>query len=127
MSTQPARRRFEPGIYERIGVDGRRLGVEIAYKDAAGKARRRTVHGNVQDARDALAHARSRRVKREVERADPRVSLNSVADAFEATHVAALRPNSQVVYRAALRHLREALGHRRMSAIAKADAGARGR
>jgi integrase len=121
MSTQPTRRRIEPGVYERVSADGQRLGLEIAWKDAAGKARRRAVHGGIQDARDALAQARSRRVKREVEPADPRVSLNTVADAFEAAHVAALRPNSQAVYRAALRRLRKAVGTKRMSAIAKVD------
>jgi integrase len=121
MSTQPARRRLEPGIYERVAGDGQRLGLEIVFKDAAGKARRRTVHGNVQDARDALAQARSRRVKRETEPADPRVSFIAVADAFEAAHVAALRPNSRRVYKAALRRLRKTFGTKRMTAIAKVD------
>jgi hypothetical protein len=110
-----------PGIYERVGADGQRLGLDIAWKDATGRARRRTVHGGVQDARDELAKARSRRVKREAEPADPRVSLNTVADAFEAAHVAALRPNSQAVYRAALRRLRRRFGTRRMTSIAKVD------
>jgi Phage integrase, N-terminal SAM-like domain len=121
MTTQPTRRRLEPGIYERLGTDGQRLGLEIAFKDQAGKTRRRTVHGGVQDARDQLAQARSRRVKREAEPTDPRVSFNTVADAFEAAHVASLRPNSQAVYRAALKRLRKTFGKHRMSAITKAD------
>jgi integrase len=121
VTTQPTRRRLEPGIYERVGADGQRLGLEIVFKDAAGKARRRTVHGGVQDARDALAQARSRRVKREVEPTDPRVTFSTVVDAFEAAHVAALRPNSRRVYKAALRRLRKAFGNKRMTAIAKVD------
>jgi hypothetical protein len=56
MTTQPTRRRIEPGVYERRGADGSRVGLDLAY-DAAGKARRRTVHGGVPDARDALATA----------------------------------------------------------------------
>jgi integrase len=121
MSTQPTRRRIEPGVYERVGADGQRLGLEIAYKDAAGKARRRTVHGGVQDARDELAKARSRRVTREPEPADPRVSFHTVADAFETAHVASLRPNSRAVNRSALRRLRKAFGKKRMTAIGKVD------
>jgi integrase len=119
--SQPMRNKIEPGIYERLGAGGERLGLEIVFKDAAGKARRRAVHGNVRDARDALAQARSRRVKRDVEPADPRVSFNAVVDAFEAAHVAALRPNSRRVYNAALRRLRKAFGNKRMTAIANVD------
>jgi integrase len=121
MSTQPRRCRLEPGIYERLGADGQRLGLEIAYKDAAGKTRRRTVNGGMQDARDALATARTRRVKREPEPSDPRRSFNAVVDAFEVAHVAGLRPNSRAVYRTALRRLRKAFGTKRISAITKAD------
>ncbi|MGI8429318.1 MAG: hypothetical protein ACR2OB_08450 [Solirubrobacteraceae bacterium] len=54
----------------RVDGDGERLGLEIVFKDAAGKTRRRAVAGNVQDARDALASARTRRVKREAEPLD---------------------------------------------------------
>jgi integrase len=121
MSTQPRRRRLEPGIYERLGAEGQRLGLEIAFKDASGSTRRRAVNGGVQDARDQLARARTRRVKREVEPTDPRVSFNAVADAFEAAHVAGLRPNSQAVYRTALRRLRKTFGAKRITAITKAD------
>ena len=121
MSTQPTRHRVEPGIYERVGTDGARLGLEVVYSDASGKTRRRAVHGNVADARDQLAKARTRRVKREAEPDDPRVTFNAVADQFEAAHVAALRPNSRQVYGAALRRLRKTFGNRRMTSIAKVD------
>lgn len=118
---QPQRNRIAPGIYERIGPDGQRRGMEIVYKDAAGKTRRRTVHGDENAARDALAKARVRRVDRAQEPSDPRTSFNAVCDAFEAAHVAGLRPNSQAVYRSALRRLRKKLGAKRISAITKAD------
>jgi hypothetical protein len=121
MTTQPTRHKIEPGIYERIGADGQRLGLEIVYKDAAGRTRRRTVRGGVQDARDALARARTRRVGREAEPSDPRVTFASVCDAFEAAHVAGLRQNSQRVYRSGLRRLRAEFGAKRLSSIGKAD------
>ena len=117
----PRRERIEPGIYERVHSDGRRLGLEIAYKDQAGRTRRRTVAGNLQDARDTLAGARTRRVKREAEPLDPRRSFDAVADAFEAAHVAALRPNSQQVYRSALTRLRATFGRKRISSLTRSD------
>jgi integrase len=121
MSTQPTRRRLEPGIYERVDTAGERLGLEIAYKDAAGKVRRRTVHGGIQDARDQLAKARTRRVGRETEPSDPRVTFDTVCDAFEAAHVAGLRPNSRAVYRSGLRRLRARFRARRLSSISRVD------
>jgi integrase len=121
MSTQPTRRRLEPGIYERVGPDGARLGLEIVFKDAAGSTRRRSVHGGIQDARDALAQARTRRVGRETEPNDPRITFETVCAAFEAAHVAGLRLNSQQVYAAALKRLRAAFRGRRLSSITKAD------
>jgi site-specific recombinase XerD len=121
MTTQPTRRRLEPGIYERVDAAGERLGLEIAYKDASGKVRRRTVHGGVQDARDELAKARTRRVGREAEPNDPRVTFDTVCDAFDAAHVAGLRPNSQRVYRTGLRRLRARFRGRRLSSISRVD------
>ena len=117
----PIRKRVEPGIYERTGADGQRLGLEIVWKDADGKTRRRAVAGHVQAARDALAQARTRRVKREAEPQDPRVSFDAVADAFEAAHVTALRFKSQEAYKAALERLRAAFGSRRITSIGKVD------
>ena len=66
----PIRDRIEPGIYERVNADGERLGLEIQFKDSSGVPRRRTVQGNIHAARDALAEARSKRVRREPEAAE---------------------------------------------------------
>jgi integrase len=117
----PIRRRVEPGIYERLDPAGRRLGLEIAYKDTGGKTRRRTVPGGLADARDTLAEARTRRVKHEFEPANPRVTFDTVCDKFERTHLAPLRPNSQGVRRAALKRLRKAFGPKRIMQIRRAD------
>ncbi len=119
MPAQPTRRRVEPGIYERLDADGRRTGLEVVWK-ADGRTHRRAVAGTtLTDARNALAQARTRRVAREVEPVDVRVTFDSVADAFERSHVAGLRPNSQATYGAALRRLRETFGPRRMTTIDK--------
>ena len=121
MAAKPTRRRVEPGIFERVDANGARLGLEIYYKDADGKPRRRAVTGGIRAARDELAKARARRVKREAEPIDPRVTFDAVADKFEAAHVAGLRRSSQFVYRAALARLRRAFGRKRITAIGKAD------
>lgn len=118
---QPIRRKFEPGIYERVGSDGERLGFEIRWKDAEGISHRRSVEGNVHAARDALADARTRRVRHELEPANPRMTLDAVIDRFDAAHVARLRSNSQIAYRSALARIRPALGKKRITAITRAD------
>lgn len=118
---QPIRRKLEPGIFERVTPDGRRLGLEIQYKDADARPRRRSVAGDIHAARNALAEARVRRVRHELEPNDPRVTFNQVADQFDASHVAGLRPNSRQTHRTALARLRRVFGDKRMSTISKAD------
>lgn len=99
----PVRRRVEPGIYERLSPAAERLGLEIFYKDADGKPRRRSVKGTtIHDARDELARARVRRSRNEFEPADPRITFDAIASRFEEAHVAGLRRSSQLVYHAAL-------------------------
>ena len=77
--------------------------------------------GRAPDARDALAEARTRRVQREAEPLDPRATFGAVCDAFEAAHVASLRPNSQPVNHAALKRLRAEFGSKRITQIGRAD------
>jgi len=117
---QPIRRRIEPGIYERVSPSGERLGLEIAYKDADGKPRRRSVNGNIHAARDELAKARTRRTRYEAEPADPRMTLDAVIDRYEAAHVGD-RANTREVYRSAFARIRPALGHKRITTIGRAD------
>ncbi len=118
---QPTRHRIEPGIYERVAPAGDRLGLEIVWKDADGKPRRRSVKGGLSDARDALAAARVRRVQRKAEPLDPRATFGAVCDVFETAHVASLRPNSQLVNRAALKRLRTEFASKRITQIGRAD------
>lgn len=116
----PTRRRVEPGIFERINTEGARLGLEIYYKDADGKPRRRSVEGDIRAARDELALARGRRVRREIEPANPRMTLNSVIERFDAAHVGA-RANTRGAYRSAFARIKPALGFKRITAITRAD------
>ena len=117
----PIRRRIEPGIFERLNASGERLGLELQYKDAAGIPRRRSVQGDIHAARDALAQARTRRVRNETEPVDPRATFGAVCRAFREAHVASLRPNSQGVNNAALRRLEKEFGSRRITQITRAE------
>jgi integrase len=118
---QPTRRRIEPGIYERLDAAGERKGLEIAYKDAEGKTRRRAVAGmSLAAARDELAKARTRRTRREAEPLDPRATFGRIAEEFERLHVAGMRRNSQQAHRSALRRLRAEFGGVRLTAIDRA-------
>ena len=116
----PTRRRIEPGIYERVLPSGERLGLEIYFKDADGRPRRRGVKGDIHAARDELAQARTRRVRYELEPANPRMSLDAVIDRFEVVHAGA-RPNTSTHYRGAFKRIRPVLGHKRITAIGRAD------
>lgn len=116
----PRRNRIEPGIYERVSPDGERLGLEIAYKDATGAKRRRAVTGGIREARDALATARTRRTRHELEPTDPRLTLDAVIGHYETAHAGA-RDNTRAAYRSAFRRIRSALGHKRITTINRAD------
>jgi integrase len=121
VSTQPTRRRIEPGIYERLGADGERLGLEVVYKDADGKTRRRTVHGGLDDARDQLAKARVRRTDREREPDNPRLTFDAVVERFREVHLPGLRPNTVDFHEQSLARLLKALGGKRITAVDKTD------
>ena len=116
----PIRNRIEPGIYERVDANGERLGLEIQFKDSSGSPRRRTVHGNIHAARDALAEARSKRVRREPEAANPRMTLAAVIEHYETAHIGA-RPRTIAAYDSAFARIRPALGNKRITAITRAD------
>lgn len=118
-SSAPERRtRVEKGIYRR--ADG---AYEIGWRDAQGKQRWRRVQGGLRAARaaygEAIAHrARGERV------GDPRLTFNGAADAWLASRVERLRPSTQSAYGAALKHVRAALGQRRLTDIQAADVAA---
>lgn len=117
----PRRNRVEPGIFERLDANSNRLGLEIQYKDSDGRPRRRTVHGDIHAARDALAAARSRRARHEPEPTDVRTTLAGVIDRYRTSVLPTLRPRSQGVYGAALNRAEKHLGQKRISSINRAD------
>ncbi len=121
MRVQPIRRRVEPGIVERLNAAGEHIAYEISWKDADGRARRRSVNGNLRDARDALAAARTRRALREPEPANPRTTVDAVIAQYEAAVLPTLRPNSASVHRAAHARISRSLGPKRVTAINRAD------
>ena len=118
---QPTRQRIEQGIYQRLDGKGVARGLEITYKDSDGKTRRRSIDGGLEQARDALASARVRRVQREREPNDPRQSFADVCDSFEAIMFPAMRENSRVTYRSAIIRLRAEFGGKRISVITRLD------
>ena len=118
---QPTRKRIEQGIYQRLDSKGNLRGLEITWKDADGKTRRRSVDGGLEQARDALASARVRRVQREREPNDPRQSFADVCGSFEAIMFPAMRENSRVTYRSAIKRLRDEFGDKRITSITRLD------
>lgn len=115
----PVRARVEPGIYRRASG-----GLEIAFRDAQGKQRRRSVEGGIAAARKALTAEAARRDRGERLPANRRLTFNDAADAWWSANATRLAPNTQAVYSAALEHLRPHFGARRMEGI-DADALAR--
>ena len=116
----PIRRRVEPGIFERVGPDGTRRGLEVQWKDNQGIPRRRSVKGDIHAARDLLAEMRARRVHGEREPADPRMTLGAVMEHFTEDHVGD-RPGTRLFYQGAFNRIRPVLGNKRVSDITRAD------
>lgn len=112
----PRRTKVERGIYRRR--DGH---LEIGWRDTQGKQRWRAVDGGITAARAALAAEHTKRAKGERVAADPRLNFNSAADAWWDARVLKLRPATQVVYKAALKHLRESFGRARLTHITADD------
>jgi integrase len=117
----PIRKRLEPGIYERVNADGERLGLEVQFKDAAGRSRRRSVQGDIHAARDALANARTRRARLEHEPADVRTTVAVVIGRYREAVLPSLRPRSRTVYSSALDRIAAQFGTRRMTSVDRAD------
>ena len=123
--SKPIRNKLEPGIYERVGADGNRLGLELVFRDAQGKQRRRAVDGGakagIMAARAQLATELAKRASGERVAADARLKFDRAADQWVAAHVKRLAPRSQHTTEYNLRHLRERFGRRRLIDITPAD------
>jgi integrase len=117
------RRRVEPGIYSRVGADGRPA-YEIGWRDSRGRQRWRRVEGGIKAARAALALAHAQRARGERVADDPRLRLEDAAQAWWDARVVKLRPATQSAYAAGLGHLRRSFSTARMADIGPADVAA---
>lgn len=112
----PHRVKVEPGVWKRGEV------LEITWRDAQGKQRRRKVDGGIIAARRALKAEQARRDRGERVGADPRLRFEQAADAWLAGPVATLRPNTRSTYRGAVdNQLRKRIGRRRLDDITADD------
>lgn len=126
MTDPPAssrRSRVEPGIYARVGGDGRPA-YEIGWRDSHGRQRWRRVEGGVKSARAALALAHAQRARGERIADDPRLRFKDAAQAWWEARAMKLRPTTQSAYSAGLGHLRRRFGGARMADISPADVAA---
>lgn len=124
MQQQPTpRERIEPGIYKRIGADGRAR-YEIAYRDSDGRQRRHVIEGGVKAARTALASVKADMGRGRRVAPTPRLTFDTAASAWWDARTAELRPATRESYRYSLKHLRRAFGRRRLDDIAPADVAA---
>jgi integrase len=110
------RERVEPGIWRR-STDGK---LEIVWKDAGSRQRRRTIEGGIKAARAALAAEHVKRAKGEMVPEAPRLTFNAAADLWWEAHVARFRAETQLQYSTQLRPVREEFGAMRLSAITPA-------
>lgn len=111
------RERVKPGIYKRLGVDGKPV-FEIGYRDSDGKQRWQRVHGGVRAAEAALADIKARRGKGERVAPSPRLTFAEAAEAWMEAQGARLRPATQAAYGSSLRmHLLPRWGRRRLDQL----------
>jgi integrase len=119
----PHRVKVEPGIYERLDANGRRV-LEISFRDAQGHQRRHRVEGGITAARKALNAAKAARDRREHVTADPRLTFDRAADEWWEVRVVRLRHTTHSTYGPALKHLRKHFGRTRLTAIQPSDVAA---
>ena len=122
-ATPNRRRRVEPGIYTRTGVNGQTT-YEIGWRDSQSRQRWRRVDGGLRAARAALAEAHAARSRGERVGADPRLRFDDAAEAWWEARVTRLRPATHSAYAASLKHLRGRFGGARMTDITPGEVAA---
>lgn len=109
-----------PGIYSRIGANGKKRYEVTWVEPATGKRRWETVEGNLEEAQAKLDDYRSK-VRRGERVAPNRATLNEVADLWLAAQTE-LRPRTRERYESNLDlHIRPRLGRRRIGSITEDD------
>ncbi len=117
MQKQPTvRQRVAPGIWRRIGADGKPR-YEITYRDSEGRQRRQVVQGGKRAAETALADVKSRMGRGEHVAPRHRLTFAEAAERYMAAQTT-LRPATISTYRTALNtHLLPAWGKLRLERI----------
>jgi hypothetical protein len=90
-----------PGVYYRIGRDGRRAYL-IGFRDERGRQVWKRVPGDLEAAKDALAEIRRKMGAGEPVRPQAR-TFADLAEEWEAIYLAKLRPSTAATYRGSLR------------------------
>jgi Phage integrase, N-terminal SAM-like domain len=90
-----------PGVYYRIGRDGRRAYL-IGFRDEQGRQIWKRVPGDLEAAKDALAEVRRKMGTGEPVRPQAR-TFGELADEWESIYLAKLRPSTAATYQASLR------------------------
>jgi integrase len=105
MAQQASRKRYAtgkrtPGIFYRLDRDGARA-YEITWRDSSGKQHWQRVHGNLEDAKDALAAKRAERKRAPVVASDK--TFAEVLEEYKRSdHFTDLRASTQATYSRAL-------------------------
>jgi integrase len=110
------RERVEEGIYRR-STDGK---LEIVWRDAGSRQRRRTIKGGIKTARAERAIELAKRAKGEQVPEAVRLTFNAAADLWWDAHVVRFRAETQLQYSTQLRPVREEFGAMRLMAITPA-------
>ena len=124
MSTRnpkPRRERVKPGIYVRRNAQGRKV-YEITYRDSDRKQRWQTIEGGIRAAEAALADKRARMGRGERVAPIPNLTFGDVAERWEQSQAASLRPATRAAYGSSLRvHLLPAWRNRKLDSLTVDD------
>jgi integrase len=107
------RERVEPGVYRR-STDGK---LEIVWRDAGGKQRRRTVKGGIKAARAELAAEHAKRAKGELVPEAVRLTFSAAAEQWWDASVPRWRLGTERAYEGQLRTICMEFGSVRLTAI----------
>lgn len=115
-SSRVERHRVGPGIWKRIGADGRTR-YEITYRDSDGRQRRQVIEGGKRAAQTALADVKSRMGHGERIAPRPDLTFAEAAERYLAAQTS-LRPATIAAYTTAISvHLLPAWGRERLDRV----------
>ena len=111
------RERIKPGIWKRVGKDGKPI-YEITYRDSDGKQRRQTIQGGIRAAEIALHDKKARMGKGERVVPNPKLTFAEAAEKWLSSAKTSIRPATLAAYTSSLdTHLLPAWGKLRLDQI----------